>query len=135
MFPFDLDDDEILAKTRDVSKERDYEIDFERNVLTGRMIEGIEAVKQWIRLALGTERYFYRQYSWNFGHELDTLIGKGYSNGYIETEAYRMVSEALQLEPNIVSISNFKCHFDDGNLTVSFTVNTTYGEDDVNVRG
>lgn len=135
MFPFDLEEEEEIEDVVEVTKESDYEIDFERKILTGRMVEGIEAVKQWVRIALNVDRYVFRQYSWDFGNEFSTLIGKGYSKEYIETEAYRMVVDALSLEESILWIENFTCDFDDDNLTVSFTLKTIYGEEDMNVRG
>lgn len=135
MFPFDLEEEEELEEVIEVSKARDYEIDFEKGKLTGRMVEGIEAVKQWVRIALHVDRYVFRQYSWNFGNEFSTLIGKGYNKEYIETEAYRMVVDALSIEESVLGIEDFTCNFDDDNLTVSFTLKTIYGEEDMNVRG
>lgn len=135
MFPFDLEEEEEIEDVVEVTNERDYEIDFEKGILTGRMVEGIEAVKQWVRIALNVDRYVFRQYSWDFGNEFSTLIGKGYSKEYIETEAYRMVVDALSLEESILGIENFTCDFADDNLTVSFTLKTIYGEEDLNVRG
>lgn len=38
--------------------------------------DGKEALKQAIQLILGTERYEYLIYSWNYGSELNGLIGR-----------------------------------------------------------
>lgn len=107
---------------------RECEIDFRTGQLTGKIVEGVEAIKVWIWLALQTPRYRYYVYSWDYGSEFENLIGQGYSEEYIETEARRMTEDCLLINEDIQSISNFSVNMEDGALLVSFTANTIYGD-------
>lgn len=133
MFPFDLDDDEIEVEQEEAKEPKDYEIDFKTGRLTGRMVTGLKAIEQWIYIVLVTDRYFYTQYSWDHGSELNTLIGKHASKGYVESEVKRMVQDALLVNENITGIENMACKIENDVLKASFTANTVYGEISVNV--
>nr|DAZ52448.1 MAG TPA: Protein of unknown function (DUF2634) [Caudoviricetes sp.] len=135
MFPFDLEDEEIDAEELEEETEKqEYEVDFETGKLTGRMISGIEAVKQWLTIALAIDRYKYTQYSWENGSELSTLIGQGYEKDYVDSEVERMISEVAELNDDITDVSDFNITFEDDRLTVSFKVSTVYGEEDMTVN-
>lgn len=112
---------------------REYELDFETGQLTGNIVEGKEAIKIWIWLALKTPRFRHTMFSWDYGNEIETLIGKGYSKEHIETEVYRMVVEALSVNKHISGITNFLVSLEDEKLEISFIVNTIYGEVMLNV--
>lgn len=116
---------EQLQKCR-VPKE--YGINFHTGQLTGEIVEGAEAIKVWIWLALQTPRYRYYAYSWDYGSEFENLIGQGYSEEYIETEMRRMTEDCLLINENIQSISNFSVSIKDSALCVSLTANTLYGD-------
>lgn len=133
MFPFDIDDDEMDVDQEEEKEPRDYEIDLKTGKLTGRFVTRLEAIKQWIYIALATDRYFYTQYSWNYGSELNTLIGKQASQSYIESEAKRMIEEALMINGHITGIENLQCKIEKDVLTASFTAVTDYGEVDIDV--
>lgn len=132
MFPFDIDDDE--EENEEIKEEievQDWEIDFRTGKLTGRIITGIEVVKQWVRLVLTIDRYVFAQYSWDFGNDLSTLIGQHYDEGYVKSETKRMIEDALLINEDITGIENFEHNFTDGKLIVSFTLNTVYGSDEM----
>lgn len=133
MFPFDLDDDELDVESDDAAEPSDYEIDLRTGKLTGRIITGLAAIKQWIYLALSTERYYYTQHSWDYGSDLHTLIGQSADPEYIETEAKRMIEEALLVNEYITDIDDVECQIERDQLTVRFTAVTSYGEVDINV--
>lgn len=133
MFPFDIDEEEITPVIEEEKEPSDYEIDFNIGKLTGRIITGLDAIKQWVRIVLSTDRYYYPQYSWEHGVELSELIGKNYDEDYIKSEAKRMISEALLVDKNIQGIDNFECSMEKDKLTVSFTIDTIYGRGEVNV--
>ena len=133
MFPFDIEDDEIEISQDEEKIPTDYEIDFITGKLTGRKITGVEAIIQWIKIVLSTDRYFFTQYSWNHGAELNSLIGKNYSIDYVRSEAKRMIEEAILVDENILGIENFQCDLVRDRLTVSFKVNTVYGGGEVDV--
>lgn len=132
MFPFDLEDEEIDAEEIEEEPEKqDYEVDFETGKLTGRMISGIEAVKQWLRIALAIDRYRFTQYSWENGAELSSLIGKGYDKDYIDSEAERMIREVASLNEDITNVTDFNIDFTGDKLTIAFKVETIYGEEEM----
>lgn len=133
MFPFDIDEEEVAPEIEEEKEQSDYEIDFNTGRLTGRIISGLDAIKQWVRIVLLTDRYYYPQYSWEHGVELSELIGKNYDEDYIKSEAKRMISEALLINEDIQSIDNFNCSMIGDKLEVGFSINTTYGRSDVNV--
>jgi hypothetical protein len=133
MFPFDLEDEDIdideLAE--EIKTNAEYEIDPITGRLTGNVIRDLDAVVQWVRLVLNTPRYMYQQYSWDYGHELDTLIGSEYDQDLIESEVNRMITDALSINEDIEGIDNLVCDFDGDRLTVSFVLITSYGETEV----
>jgi len=133
MFPFDLDDDEIDIEQQEEKEPRDYEIDFKTGRLTGKIITGLKAIEQWIIIVLSTDRYFYTQYSWDHGSELNTLIGQNAKQDYVESEVKRMIEDALSMNENITGIENLDCTIEGDKLTASFTVRTTFGEVDISV--
>lgn len=136
MFPFDLDDeeDDVLEEEQTETEQTDYEIDFVTGALTGRVITGLDAVIQWIRLTLGTERYFYNQFSWDYGSELETLIGREESKEYIESEVNRMITDALSVNDAIEGITDMTISTEKDSLYAEFTVNTIYGSGEVKVN-
>ena len=112
-------------KTRVIPKE--YGIDFKTGQLTGEIVEGLEAVKVWIWLVLQTPRYRYYIYTWDYGNEFEDLIGQGYTEEYIKTEAKRMTEDCLLVNRNIQSITGFGVNMSEDTLTVSFVADTIYG--------
>ncbi len=92
------------------------------------IVQGKEAVRLWVMTALRTNRYFHGIYTNQFGCELTSLIGKGFSDDVKTSEAPRMVREALLVNPYITSVSDIEVAFSDTTLTITATVNTIYGE-------
>lgn len=134
MFPFDMDDDEIDVEIENEDTETsDYEIDLRTGKLTGRTLTGVDAIKQWVKILLSVDRYTYTQYSWDYGCEFYKLIGQNYDEDYIKSEVQRMIEDALSINDDIIGISNLKCDFKDDKLTASFTLETIYGEAEINV--
>lgn len=135
MFPFDLEDEEIDLE--EIEEEElgpaDYEIDFETGHLTGNIITGLDALIQWARLALSIDRYVYPQYSWDYGCEVKSLIGKNYNPEYIVSEVKRMVTETLTVNEHIEGITNFSCQLVGDSLTASFRLETVYGNGEVEI--
>ncbi|ACO86960.1 DUF2634 domain-containing protein [Clostridium botulinum] len=88
--------------------------------------DGKEALKQAIQLILGTERYEYLIYSWNYGSELNGLIGR--QKDIAESEFKRRIREALSQDDRINNVDNFIFNYDKDGVEVSFTVFSIYGE-------
>jgi hypothetical protein len=133
MFPFDIDDAELDVEVEEDKEPSDYEIDFETGKLTGRIITGLPAIKQWVMIVLGTDKYYYTQYSWDHGCELRDLIGKGFKQDYIESEAKRIITNALSMSKDIKGISNLEVSYEGDTLTAAFTLDTIYGSEEVMV--
>lgn len=117
---------------------KEYAWDFDKNqfiLQDGKfqIVEGKEAIKIWIWKALHTQRYRYMAYSWDYGHELEELIGKGYSEGLTRSETERYLNEALLVSPYIKSIEDVTVVVHDSSINVKFTSNTVYGEVITNV--
>jgi len=87
--------------------------------------DGLEAVKQAAQLILSTERYVYPIYSWNYGVELESLIGKDIE--FVIPEIKRRIREALIQDDRITGVDNFKFNKQDDELIVEFDVYTVFG--------
>lgn len=98
-----------------------------------KIVEKDEALKIWIWKALKTVRYRYIAYSWNYGQEYETLIGKGLSAAALKLEVERYIKEAILINPYIKDIYNLNIVVDGSKLNIDFTVSTVYGEVDINV--
>lgn len=128
LFPsFVIDNIETHKKT-ELKVPSEYEIDYKTGQLTGRMVEGLEAIRVWIWLVLQIPRYQYPIFSWDYGNEYEALIGKSYSAEYLQAEAKRMTEDCLLMNDYIVSIENFTAVLIDEKLNISFVAETKYGE-------
>ena len=132
MFPFDLEDNEMLVDVEE-KEPRDYEIDFSTGKLTGRIITGLEAVIQAFKIILLTDRYIFPQYSWTHGSDLYTLIGKNYDEEYVTTEIKRMIQEAISEVEEITGFDNLVIDYQKDRLCLSFSIDTIYGRGEINV--
>lgn len=90
--------------------------------------EGVEALKIWIEKAIRTTRYRWSCYSWDYGTEIDDLIGYDLNQSIQEREAERFIKEALLIDSRIKSVSNFIVNKESDKLNVSFTVITYLGD-------
>ena len=131
MFPFDIDEDDVNIAVDEKKEPTDYEIDFTTGKLTGRIITGLDAIKQNVMLIFNTDRYYFQQYSWDYGNELSSLIGKNYDIAFVKAEAKRMVEDALAPVEDIEKIDKFDCEITDDRLTISFRIITIYGDEEV----
>lgn len=131
LFPFLKAPEENPLSTPKLHKE--YELDFANGQLTGKVLEGIEAVKVWIYKTLLTKRYKCLIYSWDYGQDLEEIIGRGYEKGLIKSEVERRIKDCLFIHPHIKACTNFTIKLQQDKLHVDFTVNTIYGEVDINV--
>lgn len=88
-------------------------------------VDGIESLKQAIYKVLNTEKYQYSIYSFDYGIELENLIGKDYD--YVKIELKRRIEECLLKDERINSVSNFLFKREDDILTCTFDVESIYG--------
>lgn len=90
------------------------------------MVDELDAMDQAIDKILWTERYYWLIYSWNYGIELESLVGQNPS--YVTSEIKRRITEALLADDRIESVTDFTFYKSDiDDMTVTFKVNTIYG--------
>lgn len=131
LFPLIRSVEEQVMPTPVAHKE--YEFNFETGKLTGKILEGKEALQVWIYKTLLTKRYKHIIYSWDYGQDLEEIIGQGYEKGLIRSEVERRIKDCLLVHPHIKECKNFDIKLQQDQLHVNFTVNTIYGEVDINV--
>jgi phage baseplate assembly protein W len=105
---------------------RTYRLDFETGEIGGR-IDGTEAIRQLIHKAVQTIRYQYPIYSEDYGCEIRHLLGKPYSQGFIQVEMVRMIVEALVYDERIERAYDFTIHAEDDEVYVAFSADTVQG--------
>ena len=123
-----LSDKDILQINEYVESSNTFSIDFEKGRISG-FIDEKEAVKQAIMLILNTERYKFLIYSWNYGAELETLIGT--HPDIVEDECERLISEALLQDDRIMAVYDFEFSRNRDTLLVNFKVDSIYGDIDI----
>lgn len=105
---------------------RTYKLDIGAGRVVG-FVDGIEAMKQAITKILLTERFAYLIYSWNYGIELNDLIGK--SLPVLSSEIKRVIREALLADSRIRDITDFTVEqVGKRAVHVKFTAETIFGE-------
>ena len=117
----------IKEDSQVVKMPREYGIDFDTGQLTGKIVEGIEAIKVWIWLCLHTERFRHAIYSSDYGTSFEQYIGHVLSDEYINTDCESEVTDALLINDYIESIENFGAVKDVEHLRISFRVVTKFG--------
>lgn len=115
---------------------KEYGINFQTGQLTGKIVEGLEAIKVWIWLCMHTERFRHAIYSADYGTSLEQYIGHMLSEEYINTDCESEISDALLINEYIESIEDFEAVRNSDSLNISFRVVTKFGniEVDENVR-
>lgn len=134
MFPFEEDLDEIIEEETEEYYPREYGIDFSTGKLTGKIVEGKKALAVWLYLALKIERYKFYTYSWDYGNELNSLIGKNYSQEHIDSEVKRMITDCIEENPYIEGIEDLEVNRTDTGLIISFLILTDYGEEEMSIN-
>lgn len=138
----DIDEDEVdeteevedLDDTEEEIIPYEYGIDFETGQLTGEIVSGVDAIKVWAWLALNTARYRYLIYSWEYGSELESLIGTEFTEEFTAARAKKFIEECLFENEHITDISEYNAIFENDRLTCSFIMGTEYGEEEMTIN-
>ena len=131
LFPAYVVDEVLDEEIEDeVDTPREFGVDFSTGQLTGKIVEGVEAIKVWCYFALQIARYRFFILSWEYGSEIEDLYGKGYSEEHIISEMRRMIEECLLTNTYIetVELSNEK--YQNGKFSATISVTTIYGDSD-----
>ena len=115
---------------------REYGIDFTTGQLTGKIVEGLEAIKVWVWLCMHTERFRHAIYSADYGTSLEQYFGHVLSDEYINTDCESEITDALLMNDYIESVEDFGVVRNSDSLYIKFRVVTKFGslEVDESVR-
>lgn len=101
-----------------------WRLDLEQGRVVGK-IDGLDAVRQAVFKILQTDRFWHDIYTFDYGHELSSLIGG--NPLYVQSEVSRMISEALLQDDRISAVERVTLDMAGDSLTVQFVVVTQYG--------
>ncbi len=120
--------DVIIPNFDNVQKQptKTYALNFETGEIKGK-IDEIEAVKQFCIKTINTARFRHVVYSFNYGCEIDDLIGMDLTEDFLISEISRMIKESLENDDRIESVEDFNISNEHDNIYISFKVNTIYG--------
>lgn len=101
-----------------------WHIDFDKRRIIGKT-DGLIAIQQAVFKVFQTDRFWYDIYSFDYGHELTLLLGS--SPEFVQSEATRMIQEALLPDDRIDAVENVEAVINGDQITIRFTVVTVYG--------
>lgn len=112
--------------------------DYDKNVPvfkngTPVIVVGKDAVLVWAWKAINTPRFKHEIYTWDYGNEAESLIGRTFTEKLKQSEAVRYIKECLLINPYISDVVDVSVAFFDGSLRISCTIKTVYGEASINV--
>lgn len=135
LFPFATNEEINLANTAvTASSIREYELDFKSGRLTGRIVEGVDALCVWAYLALKAWRYRWIIYSWGYGNEVYDLIGASYSDEYLRSECKRYTEECLFENEHITGVEDLEVSQIKDVLHIKFKLITDVGSKEVDIN-
>lgn len=127
MLPTEYNDDLVQDFEIETQLTRTYALRFDGYPCSGGKLDGLEAMKQAIFLILQTERFQYAIYSWNYGIELNALLGQTMTP-YLQAKVAKAIEDALMADDRVLSVEQFSFTKGKRSLLVKFTVTTTEGD-------
>lgn len=130
-FPF-ITSDELSEVTEEIPEYKEMAWDFKNDKLIlingkPKIVERDEAIKVWIYKTIKTARYKYPIYTWDYGCEIENIIGKGLPTSLLKSEISRYIEEALLINPYILAVQDMIINFNDGILNIKCIIKTVYG--------
>jgi len=92
------------------------------------LVTGKEAVLTWAWNAVNTQRFRHEVFTWNYGNDVESLIGRPFTDDLKQAEAVRYIRECLLINPYITEVRDISVEFSGSTLELSCIVNTVYGE-------
>ncbi|MMZ45461.1 hypothetical protein D1872_70580 [compost metagenome] len=117
----DLSEELDVVTETDVEPSRTYALDLDSGAVGG-VIDGREAIRQFILKAILTSRFHFTIYDSDYGCELEDLIGQDVPMELLETEIPRVITEALIYDDRIDDVYGFDITKEASDLFVSFYV-------------
>lgn len=130
MFPFEKDTEELEEEEEIEYYPKEYDIDFSSGKLNGKIAEGARALAVWAYFTIKIERYRFVQYSWEYGSEINDLIGYTHSDEYVKSEINRLITECLEPNAYITGITDLEV---DRSKETKFRLLTEYGDEEMNI--
>ena len=115
----------INTESYEILPAKTFKIDWVNKRIIG-IIDDRDAVIQFIRKVLSTDKYAYEIYDWYYGNELLKLVGQSYD--YVVARIPNVFKEALLVDDRITDVRDFvftKVALDA--VLVSCYVDTVYG--------
>ena len=109
----------------EIEPNKTYRMNLKDNIIEG-FIDEKDAIKQAIYKILGTERYAYPIYSWDYGIELSDLYGEDVS--YVCSELEDRIAEALTQDERVTDVTDFEFDIYKGTIKVRFAAVTDIGK-------
>lgn len=127
-YTYDIDNDDDIDENIQTEESSDtYYLNVETGHIEGR-INGDDAIRQAIFKILNTERYDNPIYSWDYGCELNALIGENMQIVMMLIQS--RVEDALLQDDRITKITDFELEqIDKKQLSMSFTVVTSQNQE------
>ena len=94
---YDFEEQEIPTHT--------FAIDFTAGKVVS-MVDGLEAMKQAVFLAMNTDRYRHVIFSWAYGNEISERIGN--QPPLVQLQIQRDITNALMQDDRILQVSDFR---------------------------
>lgn len=97
-------------------------------------LDGLEALKQTIKVMLSVERYEFEIYPRYYGFELSSIIGQ--PMWYAQSIVPQKIKDCLMVDDRILDVTDFVVNRDGRKLIVDFVVKTKLGniEDELEVE-
>ena len=102
---------------------KDFYLHLETKQVAG-FVDGKEGAHQAAWLILHTERFHHEIYSFDYGTQLEDLMGRG--DGFLFSEIKRRVTEALMMDERLVDATNFEFLRRGNRVSVRFVLHTRY---------
>lgn len=116
---------EVITEVVQERPDKTYKIDLQQMKLIGKT-DGIEAMKQAIYKVLNTMRYEHIIYSWDYGFDVNGIIGQ--DERYVRASLERKIEDALLQDERVKGVSEFEFERVKDGLLVRFVVNSVFGK-------
>ncbi len=120
-----------IYKVYDSKATKTYFLDFKNKRICG-YVNDKKAMEQSIMKVLDTKRYAFEIYDWNYGSQLNELIGK--NSVIVEMLAEKYINDALLADSRIEKIKNFEMEKDMNEVSIKFDAITNIGTININME-
>lgn len=136
LFPFIPTEISVTAESETLPLYTEVAWDFEKDKPivennTLKLVTENEAVKVWVYKTILTNRFEFFIYSWDYGCEVYSLLGKKFNRSLTEVEFKRQIKECLLVNPYISDVEVVTVTFDGGLFNATIKLKTLYGETEV----